>query len=360
MTRDQLVADLNAAAAAVAEMRAAETPDYDAISDGVVKLDAIRSELAAHDQRETPNIEVAEAPQAPVSFGRSVADLLSGAPIGTTQKLDRYLITDPTGTSLDANVADVTWSDIRPGIATGPEAPIRFLDIVSSNSTSSDSVTWLQETGFTNNAAERLHGEGTAESELSFSKNTAAMVAIAHKLVVAEETLADQQALASIINNRAVSGLRERINGNLLAGSNVGNFNSIRAGATAFTATETDFIDQLVEAKTALAEAGFNPSHIVMSPAQWQAIMTSKTSGGAYLASGPFASTADRLWGLPVIADGAFGGNAMVLDASSFSLWNRSGVDVGTDRDLNTGMVTVRVQVRLQATMERPEGVLAW
>jgi HK97 family phage major capsid protein len=354
--RDAIVTNLNKATEELDALTGAEERDTDAISGAVVNLEALRSRLAAHDALNTPATIEAATPEAPKSFGQRAADALVGAPIGT-----RTLLADPFGDASGAQ--DVTWAQNNPGIVTGPDAPVRFVDILPVASATSDAVTYIRETGFDNAAAARLAGSNAPESELSFEKVTEPVANIAHFIRVAEETLSDNGALGAVIDRRGISGVRSKVNGSLLAASNATNgVKSVVAAATTKTIGGADeLVDAILSAKSDLEALGFAPNTVVLSPANHEAILSAKNEVGTYIGAGPFGGGNGTVWGLRMVVDGALAGGveAMVCDTAGATLYVRDNADVATDRDIVSNLLTVRVQTRAQLVVEQPEAFVA-
>ena len=72
--RDQLLAELNKLTTRVAELRSAETVDPAELTDAIIRVDAVRSEIAAFDAV-APTTNIPAAPAAVETFGRAAAAL---------------------------------------------------------------------------------------------------------------------------------------------------------------------------------------------------------------------------------------------------------------------------------------------
>lgn len=353
--RDELNAELNTKMARAAELRGVEGATDELIA-VTAEIRSIREELDIIAARDAAVAPVEAAPAAPKSFARAAAEELTGKPVGTSVTV-RATIANPFGEG-----DQVTAAQQVPGISAAPVAPTNFLDVIPTAPATSDNVIYIKETGFTNSAAARLAGDPTAESLLSFDKVVEPVANTAHKIRVAEETLADQAALAGVISRRGISGVRSKLNGNLLASTSETNgVKSIVAQAAEFEydSATTSLIDAVLSAKSQAEQAGFAPSVVVMTPANVEAIRTAKLENGAYLGAGPFAGANSSLWGLTIISDAALQGcDALVADVTCATLYVRDDASVATDLDINTGMLTVRVQTRAQIAVERPEGIV--
>lgn len=354
MNRETIITDLNVAAARVAELRAAEVVDADALSAAVVALDACRSELAAFDAKSAPVAPAADTATV-ATFGRSAADKLAGAPIGTNVTVDRVLFADPFGN--DNGEQAVTHPQVAP-ISAQPLAPTRFVDTLATAPASSDAVSYIRETGFANAAAARVNGSPAAESEMSFTKVTEPIANIAHYIRVAEETLNDNNALSAVIDRRGASGVREKVDQQLLAGTSAANgVKSVVAAAEVYTYdTGTQSLaDAIFGAKTYQMDLGFDPRFVVVTAATYGALVSAKAIDGHYLGNGPFGAANGTIWGLTIVVDSNLTDcDAMVYDNAGATLWLRDNANVATDRDIVNNLLTVRVQTRVQVAVEQP------
>lgn len=345
MNREALIAELNKAAAEVSSLRGAETVDADALAAAVVTLEAVRAELKAFDAASTPTvIEAAPVASVSKSFGARAAEAITGA-------------ADPTATRVTIGSA---WDDStvafpqNAGVVASVDAPVRFIDTLPTAPATSDAVTFVKEEGFANAAAARLAGDPTAESNITYTKVNLPVANIAHKMVVAEENLADVPVLASRIDAKGVSGVRAAINAQLLADTDTPNgVKSVRTGGGL---EASNVFDGILDAKIGREALGFAPNYVAVSPDLFSQIVNAKTSAGAYIGAGPFGGSNGTIWGLNIVVDPAFAPNeALVYQNTGATLYVRDDAAVATDRDINTGMVTVRVQTRAQLALEQPE-----
>lgn len=358
--RDELNSELNKLTARAAELRGAEEGTDELIS-VTAEIRSIQAELEVLAAREVPAAPVETVVEAPKSLGRTAADQLSGAPVGTSVRVERAIIADPWGDV--AGAADVTWPQVTPFVA-APQAPVRFIDILRTAAATSDAVTYVKETGFENAAAARLAGDPAAESMITFEKVSEPVANVAHFIRIAEETLSDASYLSSVIDARGIGGVRSKINSMLLASSSGANaVKSVVAQAVDMTYgndTATGLLDAIYTSKAYLTDSGLNATHVVLSPTAAEMVLTAKTaSGDNYLANGPFSGPNSTVWGLPIVVDALPEGvNALVLDSSCATLYVRQSADVATDRDIVSNLLTVRVQTRAQVAVEIPEGIV--
>jgi HK97 family phage major capsid protein len=353
-TRDALVADLNKATETLSSIRTAETADASEMTDAIVRVDAIRSEIAAFDAAAPAHIPAAPA-TASESFGRSAADRIVAAPLGTEVKLSRTLFSDPFANGNGEQDATFTQNA---GVVTNPDQPLRFIDILPVAPATSDSVTYIKESGFENAAAARVTGDSTPESHLSVEKVVEPVANVAHRIKAAEETLSDSTSLGALIDRRGVRGVRAALNAQLVAAANTPNGVKSVVAAGTFVGRSGTLINHILGEKLELIELGFNPTHVVVSPARFEEIVTAATVAG-YVGNGPFGAGNSSVWQLPMVIESGLPADvdAVVLDASAATLYVRDESSVKTDTDINTGVVTIRVQTRAQVAIEFPEAV---
>lgn len=272
-------------------------------------------------------------------------------------------------TSDPASAGEIIVPDRQPGIVTPPNQQLRIRNLLSWGRTTSNSVEFVRETGFTNNAGpvgENPSG-GKPQSNLVFEEDAAKVVTIAHFIRATKQVLADVPMLQSYVNTRLTYGLKLVEDRQLLKGSGVGiNLNGIYTQATAYanpgiTVQNETAIDRLRLALLQAELAEYDADGIVLNPIEWAAIELLKTTTNEYLFSNPRFVTQAGLWGRPVVTTKA-------LDATEFLVgsfqqgaqgWDREDVNLVIalqDADnVTKNMVTLLVEERLALTVYRPE-----
>lgn len=241
-------------------------------------------------------------------------------------------------------------------------------DVIPSSPTSAAVIEYLQETGYTNNAATVAPGAQKPQSELVFEAKSAPMVKMAHFFRINEETLDDVDGLEAYINQRGLYGLLLKEEAEVLNGPGTANrVDGLIANSTAYVPgtvpniTPTNAMDDIRIAIAQVAEADLVASAVVMNHLDAAALDLTKDGEGHYLHPAFAGNTA---WGLPVVRTkgipqgkfivGGFVGNTL--------LWQRKGIEIRRsteDRDnFVTNKVTILLEERIQLETLRPEGII--
>src|SRR5690606_32486999 len=161
-----------------------------------------------------------------------------------------------------------------PGIIAPPNRQLTIRDLLAPGQTSSNSVEYVKETGFTNHARPVTEGETKPQSELTFNLYTTPVRTIAHIFKASRQIMDDAPALASYINARGTYGLKYVEEQQLLNGNGTGqNLNGIvpqaSAFAPAFNPSDETAIDRLRLAVLQVVLAEYPASGFVLNPTDW-------------------------------------------------------------------------------------------
>jgi HK97 family phage major capsid protein len=271
-------------------------------------------------------------------------------------------------TSLDTSAGELI-QPTRVGLIQPVQQRLFIRDLLSWGRTSSNSIEYVRETGFTNNAnvVSENPTNPKPESDITFELDTDPVATIAHWVRASRQVLSDAAMLASYIDGRLRYGLKLKEEAQLLKGSGVGlNLNGIYTQATTYvnpgvTVQAETAIDRLRLALLQVTLAEFDADGIVLSPIDWAAIELTKTTDNAYLFATPRGLATPGLWGRPVVPTKA-------MDASDFLVgafqqgaqgWDREDVSVTVsteDRDnFVKNMVTILCEERVGLSVYRPE-----
>jgi HK97 family phage major capsid protein len=272
-------------------------------------------------------------------------------------------------TTGDGGAGDLIVPQRVPGIIRQPDRAMTIRDLLSVGRTTSNSIEYVQETGFTNNAAPVAEGAQKPESSLDFTLQTAPVRTIAHWIQASKQVLADIPALQSYIDTRLRFGLEIVEEDQLLAGDGTGqNLLGLIPQATPFDTNRRKIgdtrIDIVRRAMTQVRLAEYRADAIVLHPSDWEEIELTKDGEDRYIWANPRGLLGPTLWGLPVVDTTAVDegeflvGNFMM----SSQIWDREDatVDISTeDRDnFIKNMVTIRAEERLALTCYRPEALI--
>lgn len=276
-------------------------------------------------------------------------------PLGTT---DGVKVADRAEfkTLLTSSGAQSPLADRQSFIVPTPLKGLDFLSVIATSNTDSDVVEYLEETTYTNSAAEVAEGTAAAESALAFTKRTANVKEIAHFIPVTRRALNDQAFIEGWINNRLIDGVRRRLQDQVLNGNGTGEnlagiYGNAGIGTVDRSDTLTTLLDSLHKCVTTVRVNSFvEPDFIGINPADWETIRTSKaSSAGTYLFGDPAGNGPATIWGIPVIVHAAFtAGAPLVGRGSEASLWIKEGVSVAAS-DSHSDYFTKR-QVALLAS----------
>lgn len=332
---------------------------YDAIKDDVASLEGKRArllEIIASENGEAPaqkNIDDRRAASFGEAFVKSdayraarekAANGSSNLPIGAT---DGVKVADRAQLKTLLKVTSGGLSGVpeedRTNLIVGkPLASLDFLSVIATATTDSDLVEWLEESTYTNSAAETAEGSDAAESALAFTVKNAAVKEISHFIPVTRRALADVAFVESWINNRLIDGVRRRLQTQVLNGNGTGEnltgiYNTSGIGSIDRSVTGLSVVDSLHRAITTVRVNAFqDPDFIGINPEDYEAIRLVRTDAvtaadgkGAYIFGAPSDASPATLWGVPVIVHSAFTqGSPLVGVGREASLFIREGVSV--------------------------------
>lgn len=274
-------------------------------------------------------------------------------------------------TSLTGSAGDLIVPQ-RVGMIAPAQQRLTIRDILNWGRTTSNSLEFVRESGFTNNAnvVSENPASNKPESNLTFEMDSAPVATIAHWIHASKQVLADAAMLSSYIDGRLRYGLKLKEEAQLLKGSGVGlNINGLYTQATAYsnpgvTVQAETAIDRLRLALLQVTLAEYDADAIVLSPVDWAAIELTKTTDNQYLFTTPTGLAAPGLWGRPVVATQSMDAGDYLVGAFGQAAqgWDREDVNVTVsteDRDnFVKNMVTILCEERVGLTVYRPEALV--
>ncbi|MCQ0987540.1 phage major capsid protein [Jiella marina] len=291
---------------------------------------------------------------------------------GQTRPRGRAIVEVKDISSLETDAAGSVGTLIRPDRAPAVELPRRRMTIralLAPGNTTSNSIEYDKEKGFTNNAAPVAEGTLKPQSEIQYIEATASVRTIAHWMRASVQVLADVPGLRSMIDSRLRYGLAYVEEQQLLNGSGTGqNLSGLVTEATAFSAPFAPQDGQMIDTirlgmlQTALAE--YAPNGIVLNPIDWAYMETMKDANGQYLIGNPRGTLSPTLWSLPVVPTQAMGEDKFLVGAFDLAaqIFDRQDatVEVSTEDQDNfvKNKVTIRAEERLALAIYRPEALI--
>jgi HK97 family phage major capsid protein len=284
----------------------------------------------------------------------------------------RIAVKDVTSATTDAagSAGALVTPDRQSSILALPEQRLTVRDLIAPGSTNSNSIEYLQETGFTNNAGPQAkEGDLKNESDIKFGDATAAVRTIAHWIRASKQILEDAPMLQSYLEGRMRYGLklnedRQLLNGDGTGGNLLGMIPQATAFADPADMEEYTILDQLRLAMLQAVLAEYPASGHILNPIDWARIEMTKDTIGRYIIGDPQGSANPRLWNLPVVdttamAPGKFLTGAFSLAAQIFDRMQAAVIISTEDRDnFIRNMVTLLVEERLALAVYRPEALI--
>ena len=261
-----------------------------------------------------------------------------------------------------------------------PDAIIGLFDQIE---TDQNSFAYMEETTFTNAAAEQAEEATTAEATLDFTEKTASIRKIGVFLPVTEELLADVNGIQGYVNSRLGTMMKLRLDGQIMDGDGSApnldgllNTSGINSFAYGSYSGELGRLGQIYQAITEIRKDAFvEPDAIIMHPSDWYDIVTSvtdqagTTSAGLasknplFVVSGGFgADVAPRIWGLPVVTSSAVNAGTQMVGkfggGEAAHLVMRQGIDLAVSDSHSDfflkGKLAIRATMRVGLVVYRP------
>ncbi|MDW9588673.1 phage major capsid protein [Sinorhizobium meliloti] len=273
------------------------------------------------------------------------------------------LTTDAAG-----SVGDAIQNSRLPGILPLPQRRMTVRDLLTPGRMDGNTLEYVKETGFTNNAAPVAEGTTKPSSDIKLDLVTTSAKVIAHWMKASKQVLDDISQLRSMIDQRLLYGLAYVEEAQLLNGDGTGqNLHGIIPQATAYAApitlTSPTSIDVMRLAMLQAALAEYPATGHVMNPIDWAWIETLKDSQGRYIIGNPQGSITPTLWGLPVVQTQAmtvdkFLTGAFRLGAQIFDRWDARIEAAYVDDDFIKNLITILAEERLALAVYRPEAFI--
>ena len=252
----------------------------------------------------------------------------------------------------------------RPNVLLSAQEMPMVADLIPQTTTTGNAIKYMEETTFTNAAAETAEGVAKPEATLALTERTSTVRKIAVWIPATDELFEDVARARDYVENRLRFMLLQRLDQQILTGDGTapnlrGIHNVVGIGVQAKGADPTP--DAVYKAMTKVRVTGKAiPSGVVFHPNDWQEVRLLRTADGLYIWGSPSEAGPERIWGLPVIQS-AFEteGEALTGDFRNHSeLAFRSGVDVQVSSEHSTyfteNKLAIRAEFRVALIVDRP------
>ncbi|EMJ7629050.1 phage major capsid protein [Klebsiella pneumoniae] len=338
--------------------------ELNALKEAEKTLKAALGELEQH----VAQMPLANAKQVVESVGQQVISAEALKTFAASVAASQRISIPVKAALLTANVpGNIVAPDRLPGIDTAPKQRLFIRDLIAPGTTASNTIYWVQQTGFTNNAAAVAENTTKPYSNIEFAEKITPVRTIAHLFKASKQILDDFSQLQSQVDAEMRFGLKYVEEQEILFGDGTGaHLEGIIPQASAFAAAfqveNQNGIDDLRLAMLQAQLARFPVSGHVLHFIDWAKIELTKDTLGRYILANPAALTGPTLWGLPVVATeatafqgkfltGAFSAGAQIFDREE------TNVVISTENadDFEKNMITIRCEERLALAVKRPE-----
>lgn len=277
--------------------------------------------------------------------------------------------------TVTTTASPIVEPDRQPGIQPVLFRRLTIADLVASGTTTSNQVSYPQETTATNAAAATAEGDLKPEATVVFEVVNEPVRKVATFLPVSDEMLEDVDGLRSYLNGRLTLFVEHEEEDQVLNGSGViPNLTGLlnRTGVQTVAKTVGQAIHDVVY--TAITNirnnANLEPDGIVMHPTNWASVRTAKDANGQYYGGGPFMGpygqdgiAVDNIWGLPVAVTSAIPVNTALVGAfrAAAQVFRRGGLTVEASNShsdfFQRNLTAIREERRLALACYRPSGL---
>jgi HK97 family phage major capsid protein len=244
------------------------------------------------------------------------------------------------------------------------QRPVQVTDLIPFVPWTQSAYTYMEETTFTNNAAETAEGGAFGEAALALTEKTSAVRKLAVWLPVTDEQLEDVPGARAYAEMRLSFMLRQRLDSQILVGNgtppNLEGINAV-SGIQTQAKGGDPVPDAVYKAMTLVKVTGrANPQAVVFHPNDWQGVRLLRTTDGVYIWGSPSEVGPQRIWGINVVESDAQTENTALLgDFTNYSLLAvRRGIDVQVTNshasDFVSGKQAIRADMRAALVVTRP------
>ena len=266
--------------------------------------------------------------------------------------------------TLFSRSAGWTPESVRSGqVVLSAQRPVQVTDLLPTIPTGQAAYKYMEETTFTNSAAERAEGAAYGESALALTERSVTIETVGVWLPVTDEQLEDEAGAEAYINARLPFMIAQRLDGQVLTGDgstpNILGINN-KVGIQTQALGGDTVPDAVYKAMTKVKVTGrAMPNAVVMHPNDWQGVRLLRTADGIYIWGSPSEAGPAAIWGLQVVeSDAQTENTAVVGDFANYSmLVVRRGVVVersnSHDTYFTTGKQAIRAGIRCATVWTR-------
>ncbi|HCD3312715.1 MULTISPECIES: phage major capsid protein [Enterobacter cloacae complex] len=338
--------------------------EFNALREAEKTLKAAMGELEQH----VAQMPLANAKQVVESIGQQVISAEALKTFAASVEGNKRVSVPVKAAMISTDVpGNIVAPDRLPGIDVSPKQRLFIRDLIAPGTTASNTIYWVQQTGFTNNAKAVAENTTKPYSDIEFAEKITPVRTIAHLFKASKQILDDFAQLQSQVDAEMRFGLKYVEEQEILFGDGTGAhlegiIPQASAFSPAFTVEQQNGIDDLRLAMLQAQLARFPASGHVLHFIDWARIELTKDSLGRYILANPAGLTGPTLWGLPVVATeaaafqgkfltGAFSAGAQIFDREE------TNVVISTENadDFEKNMITIRCEERLALAVKRPE-----
>jgi len=241
---------------------------------------------------------------------------------------------------------------VLPTVYRGNNIPNNVRDVLVNAQTSSDAIVVMQESSFTNNAAEVAEATSAItgakpESDIAFTEATFNVRTMAHWMAITRQMLEDLPSMQTYVDERLRYGLARRENNQLLNGN--GSAPNLRgllqtsgiqaldntyfaANAVEAAGTDAENVNRILRAKTKVATTGAaTATFIVANPADVEKWISYADTDGRFIYGNPFGGNPTSMHGLPIVqTEDIAAGTVLVGDGLMAGVFDRMDARVYT------------------------------
>ena len=241
--------------------------------------------------------------------------------------------------------------------------PITVVDLIPQRTTNATAIVYMEETTFTNAAAETAEGSAKPEATLELTERSDTVRKIAVWIPVTDEQLEDVAGIRQYLDNRLGFMVRQRLDLQILVGDGTApNISGItdRSGIQTQAKGTDPTPDAVYKAMTKVRTVAFSePNAAVFHPNDWQDIRLLRTADGVYIWGSPADPGPERIWGLRVVQTTAMTENTgLVGDFQQTELAVKKGLEVKVSDSHSDFFVNnkqaVRAEMRAALAVYRP------